>query len=156
MGKALLAKALLTLLRDAAGHIYLVHSVPIGVSMVLGIGNDIIEISRIDNAIKRYGQKFLDKIFTLREQEYCQRYSQPSRHFAGRFAAKEAVVKAIGVGFRDGVTWLDIEIINDHQGKPIPIISKDLYSRFQGQLAVSISHCKEFASAVAILWSSMD
>ncbi len=120
--------------------------------MVTGLGNDIIEIDRIDKAIKRYGQRFLDKIFTSREQGYCQQYSESARHFAGRFAAKEAVVKALGIGFREGITWLDIEIVNDHYGKPIPILSKNLHNKYPGhQLLVAISHCKEFASAVAVL-----
>ena len=119
---------------------------------ILGLGNDIIAISRIKSGIDRYGQRFLEKIYTHKEQEYCLRHHDSARHFAGRFAAKEAVVKALGVGFRNGLGWHDIEIINDDMGKPIVLSSKrlnDLYGN--PQFMISISHCKEFASAVA-LW----
>src|SRR5437016_843460 len=87
-------------------------------SMPQGIGTDIIEIGRIEKIISRYGQKFLDRIFTKREQEYCLKHKMSSRHFAGRFAAKEAVVKALGTGITLHVAWTDIEILNDSQGKP--------------------------------------
>ncbi len=128
--------------------------------MILGLGNDIIEISRIDRAIKRYGQKFLDKVFTPQEQKYCLKYSESERHFSGRFAAKEAIVKALGSGFREGITWLDIEIVNDSHGKPIPHLSKNLQTQLQlmgkgdgfgsPKILVTISHCKGYATAVAI------
>lgn len=120
--------------------------------MVQGIGNDIIEIERIAKAIQRQGQRFLDTVFTSQEQDYCQRHQQAERHFAGRFAAKEAVVKALGVGFRQGVSWLDIEIVNDALGKPVVTLSEKLSAQFQNpNILISISHCKEYASAVAIL-----
>lgn len=120
--------------------------------MVRGIGNDIIEISRIDAVIKKYGTKFLDKIFTKKEQEYCLRHKDSSRHFAGRFAAKEAIVKALGIGFRSGVSWLDIEICNDEIGKPIPFLSQRLQENFDNpDIQISISHCREYATAFAIL-----
>lgn len=116
-----------------------------------GIGNDIIEIERILRAISRHGQRFLDEIFTSREQTYCLRRQQSERHFAGRFAAKEAVVKALGTGFSQGIGWLDIEIVNNAEGKPEVILSESLNERFGfPQILLSISHCKAFATAVAI------
>lgn len=118
---------------------------------ILGLGNDIIAINRIKSGIDRYGQRFLDKIYTHREQEYCLRNRESARHFAGRFAAKEAVVKALGVGFRNGLGWHDIEIVNDEMGKPIAIPSQKLNDLYDNpQFMISISHCKELASAVAI------
>lgn len=120
---------------------------------VSGVGNDIIEVERIQKAIDRHGQHFLDRIFTKLEQEYCNRYQFSARHYAGRFAAKEAVVKAIGVGFREGVHWVDIEILNDANGKPEIHLSSDLNSSWDfPELLLSISHCQDYASAV-VIWS---
>ncbi len=116
-----------------------------------GIGNDIIEVQRISDAIKRLGPRFLDKIFTLREQTYCLSHKESSPYFAGRFAAKEAIVKALGIGFREGIRWTDIEIINDSLGKPCVFLSPSLFKRFPDtKLLVTISHCKDYASAVAL------
>lgn len=118
-----------------------------------GIGNDIIEIDRIERSIRRYGQKFLDRIFTKNEQSYCLKHHRSSRHFAGRFAAKEAVVKALGTGIREGVSWQDIEIINDEFGKPCVSLSSKLQATFPDtQILLSISHSQLYATAVAI-WS---
>jgi holo-[acyl-carrier protein] synthase len=119
--------------------------------MILGLGNDIIEVPRIRESIERHGQRFLDRIFTETEQEYCARYKESARHYAGRFAAKEAIVKALGVGISASISWLDIEILNDPQGKPVVHISPTAMQILNDPvLLVSISHCKEYASAVAI------
>lgn len=116
-----------------------------------GIGNDIIEVKRIHQAILRHGQRFLDEIFTPLEQTYCLRHQKSERHFAGRFAAKEAIVKALGTGFSAGIGWLDIEILNDHSGKPEVTLSESLNKRFDNpKILLSISHCKEYAAAVAV------
>lgn len=117
-----------------------------------GLGNDIIEISRIASAIRRYDSRFLNRVFTEKEQQYCSQHSQPERHYAGRFAAKEAIVKALGTGLKKGVSWLDIEIVNNEEGKPCVTLSPFLEKRFPGaKVHLSISHCKEYATAVAIL-----
>jgi len=119
--------------------------------MIQGIGNDIIAISRIRESISRYGQNFLDRVFTVNEQAYCSRYRESSINYAGRFAAKEAVVKALGIGFTQGISWLDIEVINNDQGKPQVVCSDKLKQLFNDpHLLISISHCKEHATAVAI------
>ena len=124
---------------------------------ILGIGNDIIEIDRIEKSIQRYGQKFLDRIFTKEEQNYCLKYQHSSRNFAGRFAAKEAVVKALGTGIREGISWLDIEIINDKFGKPCVTFSNKLKDSFPDtKVILTISHAKEYATAVAIFMDDMD
>lgn len=120
--------------------------------MILGIGNDIIEVDRIAAIIERHSQKFLDRIFTDREQEYCLNHNKPALHFAGRFAAKEAVSKALGTGFRGGLNWTDIEVINDVNGKPIVAPSLQLNFLFDDPiLLVSISHCHRYATAFS-LW----
>ncbi len=119
--------------------------------MPKGLGTDIIEIVRIDRIIQRYGRKFLDRMFTQKEQEYCARFHKPAQHFAARFAAKEAIVKALGTGLRDGMSWTDIEISNNEQGKPIVLFSNDMLNRFNDpKVIVSLSHSKEYATAVAI------
>ncbi|MBA2369649.1 MAG: holo-ACP synthase [Candidatus Protochlamydia sp.] len=119
--------------------------------MILGIGNDIIEIKRIEHNIQRYQQRFLDRVFTPHEQGYCQKRKVPALHYAGRFAAKEAIVKALGTGFRNGLTWLDIEINNDALGKPFIKLSPKAEKVFDSPfLMISISHCSEYATAFAI------
>ncbi len=119
--------------------------------MTKGIGTDIIEIARIERIIERYGQKFLDRMFTEPEQTYCSGFRKPSQHFAGRFAAKEAIVKALGTGIRDGLEWTDIEIINDKNGKPIVHLSEKIIDKFiDPEIQISISHSKEYATAVAL------
>jgi holo-[acyl-carrier protein] synthase len=119
--------------------------------MIKGIGNDIIEIERIKQAILRYGDKFLDKLYTSKEKAYCLTHRESHRHFAGRFAAKESILKALGTGLRDEISWLDIEILNDAYGKPYVHLSEKLKARFSfPKVHISISHSKDFATAVAI------
>lgn len=123
---------------------------------IVGIGNDIVEVDRLKKAIQRQGQKFLDRIYTEAEQTYCLRYQESARHFAGRFAAKEAIVKALGTGFREGITWQDIEIVNDSQGKPIVRLSESVNKIFNDpEILLSISHCHAYAMATA-LWQTRD
>ncbi len=120
--------------------------------MIKGIGNDIIEISRIKASIEKHGKRFLDRLFTTKEQEYCFKHKESARHFAGRFAAKEAIAKAFGTGFGLNMTWLDIEILNDEHGKPHVHLSEKLASLYDfPELKISISHCHEYATAFAIL-----
>lgn len=119
--------------------------------MTFSIGVDIIEIDRIKQSIDKYGQRFLDKIFTKNEQEYCLRFKECERHFAGRFSAKEACVKALGTGISHQISWKDIEILTDPRGKPIVVLSENLESLLVNErLEVSISHCKAYATAACI------
>ncbi len=116
-----------------------------------GLGNDIIEIARIKSSIEKYGEHFLNRIFTKAEQEYCSKYKESARHYAGRFAAKEAIVKALGTGLRNGITWTDIEILNNEHGKPEVTLSQKILDIFDNPIIhISISHCKTYATAVAI------
>ena len=119
--------------------------------MIKGLGNDLIEIERIRDAHKEHGQAFLDRLFTPKEQEYCSAQKDPIFRFAGRFAAKEAIVKALGCGFGKDAAWHDIEILANGQGKPEVHLSGELQKRFNDpKILVTISHCKEYVSAVAI------
>lgn len=124
--------------------------------MIKGVGTDIIEIARILSAIERRGKPFLDKLFTKDEQTYCDRYSEEKRRaaaYAGRFAAKEAIVKALGTGFGAKVSWHDIALSNDENGKPIATFSQKLKATFPDiAMEISISHCQSFATAIAIAY----
>lgn len=116
-----------------------------------GLGNDIIEISRMRKSIERHGLHLLNRLFTQKEQDYCYQYKDPAPHFAARFAAKEAIVKALGTGFGAKVHWHDIEIINDPLGKPEVFLSSFLKKEFHNpEILLSLSHCQEYATAVAI------
>ncbi len=86
--------------------------------MIVGLGVDIAEVDRIEAAIGRHGQSFLRRVFTPAEIEYCERHRNKSERYAGRFAAKEAAMKALGIGWRRGVRWRDIEVTNLPGGKP--------------------------------------
>lgn len=119
--------------------------------MILGIGTDLIEIERIEKAFEKHGMPFFEKLFTLKEILYCQKYAQPLPHFAGRFAAKEAVAKALGTGFTALVQWHDFEILNDEAGKPYVTFSPKLQESFPKlEIHLSISHSKHYAVATAL------
>ncbi len=86
--------------------------------MILGIGTDLVQIQRIEQAITRYEARFIQRIFTQAEQKVCSTHKINFSCFAKRFAAKEAVVKALGRGMREGIWFTDIEVLNDSVGKP--------------------------------------
>lgn len=120
--------------------------------MIKGLGNDIIEVSRIKGALERHGELFLRRTFTEKEIAYCSRYKHSERHYAGRFAAKEAIVKALGFGFGDKIGFLDIEITNEESGKPVAALLNGKESLLKdGALSLSISHCHEYATAIALI-----
>ena len=85
---------------------------------IVGIGTDIIECLRIARMIEQHGELFLTRVYTEREIRYCQRRKHATEHFAGRWAAKEAILKCLGTGWRRGICWTDVEIRNDSLGKP--------------------------------------
>lgn len=119
--------------------------------MIKGLGTDIIEVSRIEKAWKQHTHHFLDRLFTKKEQEYCFKHRHFLLHLAGRFAAKEAISKALGTGFGQHLGWLDIEILNDEAGKPYATLSASAAHTFNHpHLILSISHCRHYATAVAI------
>ncbi len=120
-------------------------------SEILGLGNDIIEIDRIRASLQKYGERILDKLLTEKEKAYCLEFRDPAIRFAGRFAAKEAVVKALGTGFNENASWREIEILNNSDGKPEVTFAATLNERLGNpRVLVSISHCKLYATAVAI------
>ncbi len=118
---------------------------------VVGIGTDIIEISRFHEAMLKHGQRFLDRLFTKKEQEHCLRYKEPESRFAVRFSAKEAVAKALGEGFGKQISFLDIEILNHPNGKPYIELSESCRLHFKNpEFHLSMSHSRDYATAVAI------
>ena len=121
---------------------------------IVGIGTDIIECLRIAQMIERHGELFIGRVYTPHEIQYCQSRKQATQHFAGRWAAKEAVLKAMGTGWRRGISWRDVEIRNELGGKPIVSLrggARDVVEKLGiGQMLVSISHCRSHATAYAI------
>ena len=111
-----------------------------------GLGTDIIEIDRIEHILEEYGDRFLIRHFTPREIAYCKSFARPAERFAGRFSAKEAIVKALGTGFSKKTGFLDIEILNDPLGAPKVQVHTLPNERFM----LSISHCRLYATATAI------
>ncbi len=91
---------------------------PGGAAMILGIGNDLIDIRRIDRTLERFGERFLDRVFTEVERRKSDRRANRAASYAKRFAAKEACAKALGTGFRRGIFWRDIGVVNLPSGQP--------------------------------------
>src|SRR5246500_5108625 len=86
--------------------------------MIVGSGIDLVEITRIEQSVERFGQRFLDRIYTAAEQTYCLRKRRAAESLAARFAAKEAGAKALGTGISRGVHWLEIEVVREPGGRP--------------------------------------
>lgn len=121
---------------------------------VLGIGTDIVECLRIAQMIDRHGELFISRVYTPREIAYCQSRKQATQHFAGRWAAKEAVLKALGTGWRRGISWRDVEIEAVESGKPRCALHGGALEVAQRlgvrETLVSISHCRSHATALAL------
>lgn len=121
---------------------------------ILGIGTDIIEVPRIGKMIEQHGELFLRRVYTEREIHYCQGRKHALEHFAGRWAAKEAILKAIGTGWARGICWTDMEIRRDNMSGPKVLVrggARDAaIQRGIGDIMVSISHCRTYATATAI------
>lgn len=121
---------------------------------ILGTGADIIECARIGKMIERHGEYFLERVYTAREIAYCQAHRAFVERFAGRWAAKEAILKAIGTGWRKGISWLDVEIRNQTSGRPYVTLAgaagEHASARKIHEIHISISHCRAFAMAHAL------
>jgi holo-[acyl-carrier protein] synthase len=122
--------------------------------MIVGLGIDITEINRIEAAIARHGRPFLERIFTPSEIAYCERHRHHAERFAGRFAAKEAAMKALGTGWRCGVRWVDIEVVREPSGKPtlkLSGASREIADRLGVQsIALTITHSGNTALALVV------
>ncbi len=111
------------------------------------IGVDIVEIARIRSSYDRFGEAFMKKILTSAEMVQCLSKPDPVASLAGRFAAKEAISKALGTGIAKGLTWHSIEVLNDETGKPCVSVHAPFFS---GRVSISISHDRHSAVAMAL------
>jgi holo-[acyl-carrier protein] synthase len=123
--------------------------------MVLGLGTDLIEIGRIEESIRQYGQRFLDRVYTPEEIAYCQRKKKhAAESFAARFAAKEAGAKALGTGISRGVSWKEIEVRRELGGRPTLHLSGRAQDRARElgirRLSLSLTHSRDVALAVVV------
>jgi len=125
--------------------------------MIVGLGVDITEVDRMEAAIERRGLAFLQRIFTPSEIAYCQRHRKNAERFAGRFAVKEAAMKALGTGWAQGVRWVDIEVVREPSGKPTLKLSGttlEIANRLGVKnIAVTITHDGNTALAQVIFES---
>ncbi len=123
--------------------------------MIVGSGIDIAEVDRVRQAIERYGDRFVNRVFTPVEVAYCLRHANRYERFAARFAAKEAGMKALGVGWRRGVTWHDLEVSNAPGGKPELKISgkaAEICRALGGQnIVLSLTHSAAYAVAQVLI-----
>ena len=121
---------------------------------ILGIGTDIVECPRIGRMIEQHGELFLRRVFTDREIQYCQARKHAIEHFSGRWAAKEAILRAIGTGSSRGISWTDLEVRNRPDGRPEVRVrggARDAaLARGIGDILISISHCRTYATAYAL------
>ena len=121
---------------------------------LIGIGTDIIEVARIGEMIEKHDELFLRRVYTPLEIEYCGGRKSALQHYAGRWAAKEAALKALGTGWSRGIKWTDMEVSNLMGGKPelrIHGVASDIAEDMGIQeMQISISHCKSYAVAYVI------
>jgi holo-[acyl-carrier protein] synthase len=127
--------------------------------MILGLGSDLIDIRRIEQVIERFGDRFLERIFTEVERGKCERRADRAASYARRFAAKEACSKALGTGFRDGVFWRDLGVVNLPSGRPSMMLTGGALRRLEeitpagtvARLDVTLTDEPPIAQAVVII-----
>ena len=123
--------------------------------MITGIGIDVIQNERIRDSIQRFGDRFLKRIYTEGEIEYCRKCAQPELHYAARFAAKEAAFKALGTGWAGGIKWKDVEVVRMPTGKPELHLHGEAssYAASAGanRFYVSLTHDQLVSCAVVIM-----
>ena len=121
---------------------------------ILGIGTDITECLRIAQMIERHGELFITRVYTEHEIGYCSSRTAATQHYAGRWAAKEAVLKALGTGWRRGISWRDIEVRNAPSGAPSIVVrggAREVFDQMGiSRIHISISHARSHAVAYAI------
>jgi holo-[acyl-carrier protein] synthase len=122
--------------------------------LIIGMGVDVAEVERIRGAIERHGEVFLRRIFTAKEREYCERFKNKFERYAGRFAVKEAAMKALGTGWSRGVRWVDIEVARQKGGRPTLVLAgeaRKIADRLGVKhMALSITHTAAQALAQVI------
>ncbi len=123
--------------------------------MIVGIGTDLAEVERIRHSIAQFGDRFLHRIYTPNERAYASSKANAAERFAARFAAKEAGMKAIGTGWRRGVTWKDFEVVNERSGRPVLMLSgiaQEIANHLGvNRISISLTHTQLMAFAIVIL-----
>jgi holo-[acyl-carrier protein] synthase len=123
--------------------------------MIYGIGIDLVENSRMERIVKKWGPKFLNRIFSPKEIAYCGKYAYSATHYGARFAAKESFLKALGMGLGDGVKLSDIEVVNDEKGKPDLVLCGEAKAQIEKrkitQVHLSLTHTKNYSTAIVLL-----
>jgi holo-[acyl-carrier protein] synthase len=122
--------------------------------MIVGLGVDIAEVERVRGAIERQGERFLKRLYTAKERTYCEKFKNKYERYAGRFAVKEATMKALGTGWSRGVRWVDIEVVREMSGKPTLELHGEA-KKIAGRLgvkhiAVTITHTAGQAMAMVV------
>lgn len=121
------------------------------------MGVDLAEVERVKTAIERHGEPFLRRVYTAAEREYCERFRNKYERYAGRFAAKEAAMKALGTGWRRGVRWVDFEVVREKGGRPTIRLdgeAKKIAAKLGVKsIALSITHTETMALAQVIFES---
>ena len=128
-----------------------------GDDVIVGMGVDLAEVERIQRAIERHGEPFLRRVYTVGEREYCERFKNKYERYAGRFAAKEAAMKALGTGWKRGVRWVDFEVVRELGGRPTIRLDGEARKIAEElgvkRIALSITHTEAQALAQVIFES---
>jgi holo-[acyl-carrier protein] synthase len=127
--------------------------------MILGIGSDLIEIARIERTLERFGDRFIERVFTAEERRRSDRRARRAASYAKRYAAKEACAKALGTGFRAGVFWRDLGVVNEPSGKPTMRLTGTALKRLQemtppgmaARVDLTITDEREMAQALVVI-----
>ena len=123
--------------------------------MICGIGIDLVENARLEKIIEKWGVKFLNRVFSSGEIQYCGKHVQSSIHYGARFAAKESFLKALGIGLGRGVKLSDIEVVHDKNGKPVLALCGEakvqIEKRNITKIHLSLTHTKKYATAIVLL-----
>jgi len=122
---------------------------------IFGIGIDVVEVERIASSMAEFSDRFAARVFTADERAYCDAQRRPELHYAARFAAKEAVAKALGTGIGKDLSWLDMEIVRKPSGEPEVRVSgagQEFIQRENiGEIKVSLTHARDYAAASAVV-----
>ena len=120
--------------------------------MILGIGVDVVDVQRMKELLVDQGETFIHKVFTESERDYCERKPRPYEHFAARFAAKEAVSKAIQTGWTGAFRWRDVEVSNDPNGAPRVSVKNDMAVLLEGhKIHLTLSHSENTVVAFVVI-----
>ncbi len=123
--------------------------------MIYGVGIDLVENSRMEKIIAKWGPKFINRIFSPAEIGYCGRHAHSATHYGVRFAAKESFLKALGIGLGEGVKLSDIAVVNEENGKPVLVLGGEAKKRLKEKkikkVHLSLAHTRNYSTAVVVL-----